>query len=297
MEAIYIKEWGVALRKNISNQPDLSNNIIPTQLMIQIAFKLSKIDLSNAKKATMLKNDECNNIGNIIGESLWQSCGIIKENLPTLQNPQFLTHSQFFFNGLITAIQQNYIDLGKKNDNKNDKDLELWCKRISIQSKTINYLKGDVHRLSEFIAKQELYTSKIQFIDQLCKELECSRNVPEGYLHKWKTFLEFLLNEKLNIEILIMVKFGEWFYERIINFLIGSDKHPYIIQGTSSKPLPNGYRAHQMPEMVEIWIDELKNALQSPDEIFIKELQTARDLLNEQEFLNLADKVQLAFHT
>ncbi|CAJ0903114.1 816_t:CDS:2 [Entrophospora sp. SA101] len=65
--------------------------------------------------------------------------------------------------------------------------------------------------------------------------LECSRNVPDGYLHKWKTFLEFLLNEKLNIEILIM----------------------------------------------------------SPDEIFIKELQTARDLLNEQEFLNLADKVQL----
>lgn len=90
-----------------------------------------------------------------------------------------------------------------------------------------------------------------------------------------------------------MVKFGEWFYERIINFLIGSDKHPYIIQGTSSKPLPNGYRAHQMPEMVEIWIDELKNALQSPDEIFIEELQIARDLLNDQEFLNLADKVQL----
>ncbi|CAJ0908265.1 2721_t:CDS:2 [Entrophospora sp. SA101] len=27
--------------------------------------------------------------------------------------------------------------------------------------------------------------------------LECSRNVPEGYLHKWKTFLEFLLNEKV----------------------------------------------------------------------------------------------------
>ena len=90
-----------------------------------------------------------------------------------------------------------------------------------------------------------------------------------------------------------MVKFGEWFYERIINFLIGSDKHPYIIQGTSSKPLPNGYRAHQMPEMVEIWIDELKNALQNPDEIFIEELLTAHDLLNEQEFLNLADRVQL----
>ncbi|CAJ0891637.1 21175_t:CDS:2, partial [Entrophospora sp. SA101] len=61
---------------------------------------------------------------------------------------------------------------------------------------------------------------------------------------------------------------------------------------TSSKPLPNGYCAHQMPEMVEIWIDELKNASQSPSEIFIEELQTAHDLLNEQEFLNLADKVQ-----
>ncbi|CAJ0848003.1 13433_t:CDS:2 [Entrophospora sp. SA101] len=74
-----------------------------------------------------------------------------------------------------------------------------------------------------------------------------SRNVPEGYLHKWKTFLGFLENEKLNIEILIMVKFGKWFYEKLMYFLISSDTN-------SSHPLPNGYRAHQMPDMVQTWI-------------------------------------------
>ncbi|CAJ0879316.1 15108_t:CDS:2 [Entrophospora sp. SA101] len=113
-----------------------------------------------------------------------------------------------------------------------------------------------------------------------------SRNVPEGYLHKWKTFLEFLQNENLNTEILIMVKFGEWFYEKIIYFLIGSDTN-------SSHPLPNGYCAHQMPDMVQTWISELENVVQAPEEVFMDELLAACDHLNEQEFLDLAQRMKI----
>jgi len=34
-------------------------------------------------------------------------------------------------------------------------------------------------------------------------------NVPESYLKKWKVFYVFLQNEKLNIEIQIMICFGK----------------------------------------------------------------------------------------
>jgi hypothetical protein len=189
--------------------------------------------------------------------------------------------------------------------NESDKDNPLNMKNETIKKLYKTLLNVDFNKYQKPITSRWLYqliTARqylerreihLQFTQWFVQELECSRNVPEGYLHKWKTFQEFLVNEKLNIEILIMVKFGEWFYERIMNFLIGSDKYPYIIQGTSSSPLPNGYRAHQMPEMVNDWINELKNVLQNPDEIFIEELLTAHDFLNEQEFLNLADRVQM----
>jgi hypothetical protein len=189
--------------------------------------------------------------------------------------------------------------------NESDKDNPLNMKNETIKKLYKALLNVDLNKYQKPITSRWLYQlitakqylerheSHVQFTQWFVQELEGSKNVPEGYLHKWKIFQEFLLNEKLNIEISIMVRFGEWFYERIINFLIGSDKYPYIIRGTSGYPLPNGYRAHQMPEMVENWIHELKNVLQNPDEIFIEELLTAHDLLDEQEFLSLTEKVQM----
>ncbi|CAJ0905380.1 13359_t:CDS:2 [Entrophospora sp. SA101] len=61
----------------------------------------------------------------------------------------------------------------------------------------------------------------------------------------------------------------------------------------SSHPLPNGYRAHQMPDMVQTWISELENIVHEPEKIFMDELLAASDHLNEQEFLNLAQRMQI----
>ncbi|CAG8745831.1 1730_t:CDS:2, partial [Racocetra fulgida] len=64
--------------------------ILPTLLIIQIAFKLAKIDLSIKAKAAILKEKECAYFGNLLGESLWQSRLLLKDNLPILENPQSL---------------------------------------------------------------------------------------------------------------------------------------------------------------------------------------------------------------
>jgi fumarate reductase subunit C len=182
--------------------------------------------------------------------------------------------------------------------NESNKDNPLNMKNETINKMYKALLNIDLKKYQKPITSRWLYqltTAKqylecrelhFTFADWFIKKLEGSRNVPEGYLHKWKTFLEFLQNEKLNIEILIMVKFGEWFYERMMYFLIGSDTN-------SSHSLPNGYRAHQMPDMVQIWISELENIIHKPEEIFADELSTASDHLDEQDFLDLAQRIQV----
>lgn len=182
--------------------------------------------------------------------------------------------------------------------NESNKDNPLNMKNETISKMYKALLNVDLKKYQKPITSRWLYqltTAKqylerrelhLTFANWFVEKLEGSRNVPEGYLHKWKTFLEFLQNENLNTEVLIMVKFGEWFYEKIIYFLIGSDTN-------SSHPLPNGYRAHQMPDMIQTWISELENVMQAPEEIFMDELLAAGDHLNEQEFLDLAQRMQI----
>ncbi|CAG8702073.1 16221_t:CDS:1, partial [Cetraspora pellucida] len=71
--------------------PDPSERfVMPTLLIAQIAFRLAKIDLSINAKAASLKENECTYFGNLLGESLWQSCISLKDNLPILENSQSL---------------------------------------------------------------------------------------------------------------------------------------------------------------------------------------------------------------
>ncbi|CAG8803606.1 43845_t:CDS:2, partial [Gigaspora margarita] len=92
---------------------------------------------------------------------------------------------------------------------------------------------------------------------------EAANNVPISYLKKWKTFSDFLQNERLNIEIQIMIRFGEWFYEKVMYFLT-----------------------------VEEWINELQIAIEHPDEVFVEELLAAYELLPINEFLDLSNKIE-----
>ncbi|CAG8768358.1 3837_t:CDS:2, partial [Dentiscutata heterogama] len=49
-----------------------------------------KINLSDKAKAEFLEEKECAQFGNLLGESLWQSGIVLKNNLLTLENPQSL---------------------------------------------------------------------------------------------------------------------------------------------------------------------------------------------------------------
>ncbi|CAG8478286.1 5082_t:CDS:2 [Racocetra fulgida] len=53
-----------------SKVDDFDKLVLPTFLMIQIAFKLAKIDLSTKAKAAFLKEKEYTYCGNLLGESL-----------------------------------------------------------------------------------------------------------------------------------------------------------------------------------------------------------------------------------
>ena len=46
-----------------------------------------------------------------------------------------------------------------------------------------------------------------------------------------------------------------------------------------------------MPDMVQIWINELENAVQKPEEIFLDELSTAHNQLEEQDFLDIIQRI------
>ncbi|CAJ0833855.1 4282_t:CDS:2 [Entrophospora sp. SA101] len=48
-----------------------------------------------------------------------------------------------------------------------------------------------------------------------------------------------------------------------------------------------------MPDMVQTWISELENVVQAPEEVFMDELLAACDHLNEQEFLDLAQRMKI----
>ena len=81
-----------------------------------------------------------------------------------------------------------------------------------------------------------------------------------------------------------MVRFGEWFYEKIMFFLISKDNSTY--------PLSNGFRASEMSDKVEQWIDKLQIAIENPSEVFIEELLLAYEILSEDEFLNLENRIK-----
>ena len=131
-----------------------------------------------------------------------------------------------------------------------------------------------------------------QFTQWFLCQLEAANKVPDGYLKKWRVFNEFLHNEKLNIEIEVMVRFGEWFYEKVMFFLIGRDTYLSIQGDDGVYSLPNGYRAAEMPDKVEEWINILERASEQPDEIFIEELLMANEVLSETEFVDLAQIIQ-----
>jgi hypothetical protein len=47
-----------------------------------------------------------------------------------------------------------------------------------------------------------------------------------------------------------------------------------------------------MPDKVEQWINELQITIECPSEVFIEELLLAYEILSEDEFLNLENRIK-----
>ena len=89
--------------------------------------------------------------------------------------------------------------------NESDKDNPLNMKNETIKKLYKTLLNEDFNKYQKPLTNRWLYLLiaarqylerreiHLKFTRWFVQELECSRNVPEGYLHKWKTFLEFLL--------------------------------------------------------------------------------------------------------
>ncbi|CAG8771022.1 34079_t:CDS:2, partial [Gigaspora margarita] len=66
-----IKTLKLGLPKDLIYSP-FDNQVLPTLLITQIAFKLAKIDLSDKAKVAFLKEKDCAHFGNLLGESFNQ---------------------------------------------------------------------------------------------------------------------------------------------------------------------------------------------------------------------------------
>ncbi|CAJ0890169.1 15614_t:CDS:2, partial [Entrophospora sp. SA101] len=171
--------------------------------------------------------------------------------------------------------------------NDSDKDNPLNMKTETIKKLYWTFLQYQLKNYQKPISTRWLYqleTAK-QYLDRkdihhvfarfFVDQLMSSKNVPERYYHKWTTFLSWLQDEKMNILIRIMVQFGKWFYERLFHFLTGADPCPRVQHNGTPKTLPNGYRAHELPDMVGKWTKELNEVVERPEIIFFEEFQAA----------------------
>ncbi|CAI2183285.1 9447_t:CDS:1, partial [Funneliformis geosporum] len=84
-----------------------------------------------------------------------------------------------------------------------------------------------------------------------------------------------------------MVKFDEYIYNPIYDFLISYDTIPQIYQVNSIKLLLAGNCAHEMSDQVMIWINKLENATLDIFSIFNEKLNEAKNNLSPENFDNL----------
>jgi hypothetical protein len=204
-------------------------------------------------------------------------------------------HPYYLLN-LTYHLHDGYSDSNKESplNMKSDLIRKLYWRLLQYPLKT--YQKPISSRwLYQLTTAQQYLTNKDThkiFAQWFSAELEQSQNVPSGYLKKWRVFLNWLEDSKLNIELECMVRFGEAFYEKVFKFLTGFDALPRVVIENGTKCLPLGNRAHEIPDKVLIWIDELKEAAENPESIFGKEFENAQSMLSNEEYNNLKKKIK-----
>lgn len=83
-----------------------------------------------------------------------------------------------------------------------------------------------------------------------------------------------------------MVKFERNFYAKVIAFLTGFDNVPHIMQNSELVHLPPGNRAHELPDQVLLWLGELNEIGEFPNNYFTEEFEEFGSILPESELQN-----------
>lgn len=143
-------------------------------------------------------------------------------------------------------------------------------------------------------AKQylERCETHIEFANWFISKMENCPKSPSSYLNDWKLFLSWLTSTNLNVQIRCLVRLGEIFYEPLMQFMIGQDPHPRIYTESGFKNLPNGRRAHEMPDKVTEWLSFLRDLKENFDIVFGQELLEALQSLDSDEWGSLYDSLE-----
>ncbi|CAJ0626841.1 12399_t:CDS:2, partial [Entrophospora sp. SA101] len=73
---------------------------------------------------------------------------------------------------------------------------------------------------------------------------------------------------------------------------LGANPHPRIYTESGFKNLPNGRRAHEMPDKVTEWLSFLRDLKENFDIVFGQELLEALELLDSDEWGSLYDSLE-----
>ncbi|RIB05445.1 hypothetical protein C2G38_596117 [Gigaspora rosea] len=105
----------------------------------------------------------------------------------------------------------------------------------------------ELRTAEQYLERRE---SHLQFAEWFIRTLKSYPNATPSYLNNWRLFHTWLNDKKLNIQLKCLVKFGNHFFNPLMEFIVGQDNVPRIFNGKDWINLPPGRRAHEIPDKV-----------------------------------------------
>ncbi|CAB4404966.1 unnamed protein product [Rhizophagus irregularis] len=142
----------------------------------------------------------------------------------------------------------------------------------------------------QYLERRDIH---IQFTEWFLSHLKARKKTPKAYIKKWELFQNWLHNPILNIQIKLLVRFGNDFYYPMAKFLTGYDSELQLsVQDSASVNLLPGRRAHQMSDFVARTTMRLQNIVEDPYSFFEAELLEGTDLLNDYQMNKLIQDLE-----
>ncbi|CAG8739217.1 7231_t:CDS:2, partial [Gigaspora margarita] len=255
------------------------------QLKLAIRDRLIKNKKQYRSKAVLMATQICE-----IGEMSYRSA--VEKGFSTQKHPFNLLY-------LIWKLHNGYSESNKDNpiNMKSSYIFDLYFELFGIR--LTKFQKPLRQRwLYELQAARQLVERREhleKFTLRFLNNLKLKKKIPKTYLQKWELLQEWLMDPDLKIQVECLVKFGEKIYEPMMNFFIGSDKEPRVLQPDGQLlPLPPGRRAHEMPDAFIKWNRNLYSIRNNLCSFFDKELWDATNILDDEGFGKFFDNLELS---